>query len=101
MRSAVKYGYDRNSEPQLELFCEERAQPPPRHQRNRPSSPALHILPPPSPAAAPPSPSIVLPVAGSGANAIAQTSAVWSRRVDRARDGAERSHSLIVPSDEL
>jgi hypothetical protein len=82
-----------------------RLQPPPRHHRKRPSSPALHILPPPNPAAAPPRPSITLPlpvvVRGSGAHAMAQTSAVWSRNVTSARDGAERSQSLMVPSEEL
>lgn len=38
---------------------------------------------------------------GSGAHAMAQTSAVWSRNVASARDGAERSQSLMVPSEEL
>lgn len=32
---------------------------------------------------------------------MAQTSAVWSRNVASARDGAERSQSLMVPSEEL
>lgn len=40
-------------------------------------------------------------VRGSDAHAMAQTSAVWSRNVASARDGAERSQSLMVPSEEL
>lgn len=77
-----------------------RAYPPPRHQRTAASSPPLTNCPPPIPAPAPANPSMA---AGerSGANETDQTSPTASRSVESAEPGIERSHSLIVPSEDL